>query len=500
MKETLKCIIKIVSPVHIGCDDVYEPTGFVVNEEKKELVPFDPSLFISELKTEEREKLSQICKKGTVSSILELYKFFHGKKAEGRQVALCSGFIDHYKKTLNLPENNTHKINQELNKFTIERTAFRAFDTRPYIPGSSIKGALRTGYLNHLCQGKQQSGRDIEKVLLDYNKIDEDPFGRVKVSDFQPVGEVKTKIVYAVNVKKKISDKEARGPYQIIEVIQPGMVFAGEITVLDAHEKAGIRVAVTLANLMKGSGRFYDNENLRENRELSRVGIPEVHVPEEKETSTPFLLRIGRHSGAESVTIKGNRQIKIMMGRGTRPKILDHATTLWLASAESKSKNTATMLPFGWSCIHTISLDQEKEFDGLEKRYLEKSASEVEKKIQAAKSRLEEQKKAEKEARERMAQQKLKEEAEARQKEQLEKMPPEERMLYDLNQESILENRVVDIFNTLDEISDEYRIKIAAALKDYYIKTGKWKVKKKKTKQFEKVSKIKSILSGAHAG
>ena len=67
--------LKVVSPIHIGCDEVYEPTGFVVDEEKKELVSFDPAAFLGQLEQKELDRFSAICKKGTVASLLEIYKF-----------------------------------------------------------------------------------------------------------------------------------------------------------------------------------------------------------------------------------------------------------------------------------------------------------------------------------------------------------------------------------------------------------------------------------------
>ena len=31
-KQTFKCYIKTLSPIHVECDEVYEPTGFVMDE------------------------------------------------------------------------------------------------------------------------------------------------------------------------------------------------------------------------------------------------------------------------------------------------------------------------------------------------------------------------------------------------------------------------------------------------------------------------------------
>ena len=148
MKEPIRFYIQTISPVHIGCDDVYEPTGFILNENTRQMVVFDPLSFISQMEDADKAKFSQICAKGTMTSILEIYKFMQDKTAEGRLVDVCPDFLKHYKQTLSLPLRNERVIQQNLKDFAVPRTAFRSVDQRPYIPGSAIKGALRTAYLN----------------------------------------------------------------------------------------------------------------------------------------------------------------------------------------------------------------------------------------------------------------------------------------------------------------------------------------------------------------
>lgn len=72
---------------------------------------------------------------------------------------------------------------------------------------------------------------------------------------------------------------------------------------------------------------------------------------------TAFLARIGRHSGAEEMTIEGYRQIMIMQGKGQRPKYLDHATTIWLASETSKPGSNKNLTPFGWVVLEVVEND-----------------------------------------------------------------------------------------------------------------------------------------------
>lgn len=208
-RTTLKCYLKALSPVHVGCDEVYEPTAFVLDEKGQQLVLFDPMEFVAGLDDADRRKFSEICSQGTVSSILDIYKFMRNRPADGRTVSVCADFIDHYRKTLSIPSGDSRKVQQELNSFSIPRTAFLAGDHRPYIPGSSLKGALRTAVINGRSLRKPAvtgrgagAGRELENALLDRSGIPDDPFRLIKVSDFQPVGDARTRVIYAINEKK----------------------------------------------------------------------------------------------------------------------------------------------------------------------------------------------------------------------------------------------------------------------------------------------------------
>ncbi|HOD70751.1 MAG: RAMP superfamily protein [Deltaproteobacteria bacterium ADurb.BinA179] len=355
--ENIRFHIRTVAPIHIGCDDSYEPMGFVVDEQNKFLCTFDPLDFIRTLPPADKIRFSAICAKGTIESLLELYKFMRVRKHPGRKIRLCEGFLTHYAETMQLPATDRRKIQQELNRFAIARTAFNPNTGQPYIPGSSIKGALRTAWLNKV-QGERPArkddrlkpkdqAKDLEKKLLDGGNFATDPLRMLKISDFMPVGDVKTMIVYAVNEKKKLSKFGARGLYQILEVIEPGSMFEGVITVNKPLHDDLIENPLEIRSLIAAAMRFYGQEIQRENRELEHIGINGVHpeIP-----SSGFLLRIGRHSGAESVTVAGHRSIRIMRGKDKPAINLDHATTFWL-SADDRKPTDRNMHPFGWLTV-----------------------------------------------------------------------------------------------------------------------------------------------------
>lgn len=502
MKKSFRCFLRTLSPIHVGCDEVYEPMGFVVNEDAKQMIVFGPLSFIGQLELEDRKEFSAICAKGTISSILEIYKFLKGRKATGRRIDICQGFVDHYRETLSIPVHDTRKVQQELSRFTIERTSFYPGNHRPYIPGSAVKGVLRTAYLNSRAKVKplpsprgKSAAKDLEKALLDGGAFETDPFRMLKVSDFKPVGQIKTRVIYAVNEKKRPSKFEARGPYQILEVIQPGAVFEGEIAVDKPQTEYSVKASFSLNELLESTARFYTKEKNREDSELSQIKIPVVQVPDNEDR---FLIRLGRHSGAESVTIEGHRSIRIMTGRGQRDRYESHATTLWLASEEPKPKTKQDLHPFGWAQLGELSASMDETFKEEEKVWKEKAETDrMERQAEIRRygeQQLQREHKTTENSRRKALEEKQDQEEMERRKAELEAMSPEQREIAALCDPSITENQAVEIYGRVDEFIQENKKSLAQALKDYWMAHGKWKTRDCSKKQWQKVQKVKGIL------
>jgi len=503
MKESFKCFLKTLSPVHMGCDDIYEPMGFVMVEQARQIVVFDLLSFISQMEDVDKQRFSEICLEGTVSSILEIYKFLKDRTAEGRHIDVCQGFVDHYHETLAIPAKDKKRVQQELNRFTIERTSYFPGDHRPYIPGSAIKGALRTAYLNAMAKKKKvptprgrYAAKDLEKTLLDGGAFDTDPFRLVKISDFRPVGQVKTRVVYAVNEKKMPSKFEARGPYQILEVIQPGALFEGEITVDMPQTKKSVSSPISIQGLLESVARFFKKEKKREDDDLKRINIPGVQISDNEDM---FVIRLGRHSGAESMTIKGHRNIKVMLGKGEKT-FKAHATTLWLASESQKPEVKENLLPFGWAQIGALTAALGEEFQNKEKVWKSKYEAEqialLKERERRTKQKLKTKRDAAKAAEIKAIKESEKRKEEERRNAELEAMSPEEREIAEIGDTSILESRVVEIYKKIDEFSEENRKTLAVALKNYWETHEKWKKKDCSKKQWKKVQKVKGILAG----
>ncbi len=508
LPQTIDCQIVIQSPVHIGCDEVYEPTGFVLDRSGPALVIFDPTSFISGLSPEDRAKFSAICKQGTVGSLLEVFRFLRSHPpAGGRRVDVCQGFEGHYQDVLKLDEK---KVNQELNRFQIMRTAFRPYDGRPYLPGSAVKGALRTAWLNLMAREKaglptprptndkrNKPNLELERALMDQRDwhLEYDPFRLVKVSDFQPVGETPAKVVYAVNWSKKPEKGAGKGPYQILEVILPGAEFVGSISIQTPPPGCGILRAPGLEDLWRALG-FYAEEKKRENSELARLGALTQNAPG---LNASRQLRLGRHSGAECVTIEGHRNILIMKGKGQKPGFSKTgAFTLWLAAESSKPDNCRFLQPFGWAALATLSADAKHDLDQAEKSWIATHRL-------AELERLD-RKRAEQEA---LAEEnRLKKDAEAKEEEERIRKEQEKTVLVDelaamtpaqkdaaaLAGPGLTDNAAYEIYGCLGKYQGEDLLLVAEALRSYFQSVNKWKKKQCTEKQWQKVCRLKEIL------
>lgn len=352
MNKPYKIRLTVLTPIHIGCDDVYEPTNFHIENNK--LIHFDTFNFISSLKDEERKKFVEICSRGNITSLLEIYKFIKNKKINGREINIANELAGHYEQVLNLPINNERRIKEELNNFSISRTAYTPNDNLPYIPGSSLKGSIRTAYLNKLARERNvrnYNGRskDLEAELLG-GTFSNDPFRFVRISDLMPINNVKTKIYYAVNRKK--TGNRAGGPYQILESIEKDSVFEG---ILNIETPVHSRNSINQRGFEQAIKSFYKSILEQELGVYNTLTLNSPVIQSLKSLKeNSILIKIGRHSGAEAVTIEGSRKITIRGPRGQNTTG-NSSTTIWLASENKNPNDNSGLIPFGWAKIEFLN-------------------------------------------------------------------------------------------------------------------------------------------------
>ena len=370
--------ISTLSPIHIGCDEVYEPSNFVITDGL--LHTLDPADLAADLSEAERKQLATLAEGH--EPIGALQRFFRDKAERFAglaryQVAVAEAIVSEYEKSAGRPTQRGANGEATYNLFPIARTAYRPFDNAPYLPGSSLKGSIRTAWLNHLNAGKpltndeqrdkKNAPRHMQERLLGYaaGKFENDPFRHIGFADAHPEEDgtpPPTRVLYAISKKKRQPrDGESGSPELkvFLETVPDALpaAFLGEFRI-DEDKLAG---KIDWTKLCDACNGFY---KLQLEAELSHAvlgklidadwkslinGLFADELGELIAARQGFLLRVGRHSGAESVTLDGVRDIKILGKTGEPPSYRQNTTQKRFASL-TKAGNDG-LLPFGWVWI-----------------------------------------------------------------------------------------------------------------------------------------------------
>lgn len=505
MTSSIRIRLHVMSPLHIGCGAVYEPISFRVDMDAGKLYPFDPLDLIDALDDAGRNAFEKVCSGDNLLAIIkEVARLAAAAKVPPlSSVDMAKGLVEHYRKVLGMSSYNRDAV---ISQFTLERTAYNPNGCFPYIPGSSLKGAIRTAYLNFKNAGKpcyiddmrrvNQAAKELEKRLLD-GSFEDDPFRLLKVPDLLPVESPSTRLLYAVNVRKK--GGEGKGPFQIVETISHGSVFEGILTLHQPPSGARVKKLPEIVDLLCclntfSMDRYREDkkvmEDIKADAFLRELGGHISKYTSAMKDNTACLVRIGRHGGAESHTLDGARRIKIKQ-QNNRDKESGHATTIWLAAEDKRADKG---MPFGWAVLEMLPVG-----DGVNtccnelrnERTIESGAKRTEARLKASE---EAERKAAEEARLRQIEEerKKKEEEDSRIRAEWESLSEEERLVRTPTLPDVTEHQVVECFNKLDMLASPYKESLAKALKEYYVKAGKWDGGSRK--QIEKVRKLKAVL------
>lgn len=401
--KTYKLKITVLSPVHIGASTDLEPTEYVIYSEKgmsetsqkpadsvvvcpecgyknpasakfcgscdcelprqsapaKQAEPvktpdsylytFTPGQLSEALSDMEKKTLLKEAGKG---ELMALQSFFKSKastivKTATKRAFVCREVAKKYEEKFG----NVSSKNNDFAKFNIEKQISDLVTGLPYIPGSSIKGAIRTALMSaknerrKLGKSLYEKGADAEKSLYGYENQTEDPFKALKIEDGLALKYFITDIDTAENVKRNMDKASGQRISTYMEVVPAGTVFESSLSIMQNEVFPD-----NMASIQCACNDFYsDILSDQEDHQIHIHGISAALFEKiRKSTEKPrraFLLCLGKHGGAESKTIDGLRNIRIMQGKEKSPRFDDHATTYWFAN------NGKERLPFGWCVV-----------------------------------------------------------------------------------------------------------------------------------------------------
>lgn len=389
--QTYNLAITPLSPIHIGCGEDFEPTNYIIDPEKKRLYSFDPSSTV--LQEDEARQLTELAER---SNLLGLHRFFQERAKRFQPYShiilpVASGVATEYQAKLGKTVNTEGDGKEVFNKLGIERHAHSR--NLPYIPGSSLKGAIRTALLDRLNNKKpvfkeeQQKSKLLPERLFggDFAKS---PLRLLKVADCMPVDNIGRQVLYAVNRYKvqkydrKTGQKKAtRGVVARKEVILGGQYrsLSGTITIHSLHgesvdvyvQKAGNKAEVPqkdlrpdLVRIAKDCNQYHYPRFIEELQEMLEANwldpgwknvMEKLFTQELKpllDAGLAFLVRLGKYGGAESKTLSGVAAIKIMKGKVDGRQQFEYhnkTTTFWFSAPQENSQTN--LIPFGWALV-----------------------------------------------------------------------------------------------------------------------------------------------------
>jgi CRISPR-associated protein Csm5 len=377
-----------LSPLHIGTGESYEPGNYVIDEEAAALYSFDSHAALSGLSDSDRQQLLAIVNgKPDDSMLTKVQAFFHNHREKllafaNLPIPISSGVLRHYLNRIGKTANK-ERNGRVINKLEIERTFYNPVDYNPVLPGTSIKGAIRTALLDAINNGrstKHKRHKDLQEELFQ-GSFQTDPMRLISLGDANWHGNSSKplcQIKFAVNCKREPVEKdgklldsnaEKKGLYQLLECITPEHYqgFNGSLTL---HNTQAVNQHVhkipkqqqwTAKYIAEACNAFYMVMFQQEINAMKKRGYLETQWAKQVEQllesgllkrlndGNAFLLRMGRHSGAEALTLNGVRNIRIN-NQGKKPDTWEKQPKTWWLAADDIS-NKKGLLPFGWLLV-----------------------------------------------------------------------------------------------------------------------------------------------------
>ena len=310
---SLKC--EILSPVHIGTGEDVDPMGYIIQGERFYKIKFES--FVSHMDDNERGKFENLIDKGNLVKIRKYVSYNLDTERDSSYSTEVNS------KIINLYNSKMDDIQNQLLINPFIRTKGEAI---PLIPGSSIKGAIRTAVVSELANKsklpKPKSSREeneFESKVLGNKDAKNDPFRGIKIKDgYLPHDST---IVREVNnVSRRNGGRLQANNIQIICEVTHSFVtgmnvdFVTKISIDEAlFSTSYLSKKITLEQIVESCTSFYRDKMEREHikfyqkTESERYSTMLLDTPLDKNS---FILRIGRFSGVESVTLDNYRNPK----------------------------------------------------------------------------------------------------------------------------------------------------------------------------------------------
>lgn len=380
---TYRFSAQALTPIHIGCGTEIDPTCFVLKGNS--LIQINPVQIIEDLSAEDKERFTVICERADLKEIQN----FLSSKADIRRHRINTVEVSkRFRREFEVKASNPN------NQFNVSMMPRSAINGTVYLPGSSLKGAIRTAVVNYfindsgdsmdrlreLLKTKPPNKRGVvleEEALRRKNKETEKDLFRLisiedvhlpdgatridKVSNFHPDRSGSKKIQMWFERLRSLADEYNPPSFHVTLRIN-------NRAMSDEKVKAILGRTIKLNTIMNACNRFYWNRMQAEGEMFDGRCVESDHwkaihdcFPKGKledgqnvtiDPDQPFwnnrdynmrhvLLRIGRFSHFESLSVDELRQ---GFNAKTKRPILGMGSSRTRCEMESGKPP----MPFGW--------------------------------------------------------------------------------------------------------------------------------------------------------
>lgn len=349
--QNFRCYITPLSPLYIGCGVTYTPMEYVIDQGV--LYHFAAGMVpLSERMRKDLEVASDSSELCAVPALFAKNRNYFAAFADYAVEVDKKIEADYKRMTLAFDDRNQNQV---------FRTAFRQLPTgatAPYVPGSGLKGVIRTALVDRL-SGNRIQQKGFEKELLG-GDFEYSPLRFLKVGDFLCLRNPLMRVERCSRYYKAGSELAMkRSVFNKFEYVMPAQyrLFEGQIELQSPVEECvdERRCYQSMEEVARDLNRFYaerfaescreelwQRSRLEEKRWIDECQRLFRQLAAGMRAGRLALIRIGGNVGAESMTLRNgsaciwNRQKKVDM---------KSATTAWTAQLKGNT------LPFGWAVI-----------------------------------------------------------------------------------------------------------------------------------------------------
>ena len=307
----MKLILETITPVHIVSGETIDPYEYIITDKLYKINLWN---FISSLNARDEENFLEISSSDMVKT-----RLFIKEKADLSNKRNSKMLVTEYSMNVNQDAYNIYadKIRDPNNQLSIQ-TFIKTLDI-PFIPGSSVKGPIRTALLFSMADKPITDTYNIQQNTFKFKNAQDDPFRALSISDSLPI-DLNNMLVCPVMTytkNKKKGDKFEESGYIILVegtnsfYTDKAIKISHNITIDYRLQKQNNFIDINADKIASSCNEFYqrvieeelnfyDNSDTSYAYDIYKTLEKDLHSFEKEGV---FMLRLGWGSGYNSLTI-----------------------------------------------------------------------------------------------------------------------------------------------------------------------------------------------------